>query len=86
MAQFSVVNDLADCSNTTGERPHEFFDHTGMQNVITLWEGFFLHMSETADHLQRAVARGQAVGCSRRGHACIPVRRLWEGFLPYFTD
>ena len=27
-APFSVVNDWAGCSNTTNERPHEFFDHT----------------------------------------------------------
>jgi len=27
-AQCSVVNGLADCSNTTSARPHEFFDHT----------------------------------------------------------
>jgi insertion element IS1 protein InsB len=25
------VNGLADCSNTTSERPHEFFDHTREQ-------------------------------------------------------
>src|SRR5882724_3045154 len=28
-ARCSVVNGLADCSNTTSERPPEFFDHTG---------------------------------------------------------
>ena len=28
-ARFSVVNGLAACGNTTSERPHEFFDHTG---------------------------------------------------------
>src|SRR5262249_19232298 len=28
-ARCSVANVLADCSNTTSERPHEFFDHTG---------------------------------------------------------
>ena len=27
-ARFSIVNDLAACSNTTSERLHEFFDHT----------------------------------------------------------
>jgi len=28
-ARCSAANGLADCSNTTSERPHEFFDHTG---------------------------------------------------------
>jgi hypothetical protein len=28
-ARYSVVNGVAGCSNTTSERPHEFFDQTG---------------------------------------------------------
>ena len=27
-ARYRVMNGLADCSNTTSERPYEFFDHT----------------------------------------------------------
>jgi hypothetical protein len=31
--RFSVVNGLAGCSNTTNERPREFFDHTGWEDT-----------------------------------------------------
>jgi site-specific recombinase XerD len=39
-AQCSVVNGLADCSNTTSARPHEFFAHTGAGRTAApcVWE------------------------------------------------
>jgi hypothetical protein len=35
-ARYSVGNGLADCSNITSERPHEFFDYTGAIHLSTV--------------------------------------------------
>src|SRR4029450_12876154 len=69
MARCSVVNGLAGCSNTIGERAHECFDHTGSPNLTWGQRGEWqerllvetvLSMRTLVSHVQKVMPRGWA--------------------------
>jgi hypothetical protein len=73
-------NGLATCSNTTLNKVHEFFDHTGLalkRLLLTLRR----HLRHGQEHLQCSIAHSQEQMVTNRRPNFTVILKIFEGVL-----